>query len=262
MIALPELLAFAHQLADEAAKITRAHFRQPINIESKSDNSPVTLADKATEKRLRCLINHRYPQHGIIGEEQENQPAEGEFEWVIDPIDGTRNFIAGYPLYGTLIALLKAGRPILSLIDMPILEERFFATCDSPTCYTKQGKTRQLSTSGCQQLERANLFSTDYAMFSTAENRQLHSLRQSVAMVRYNGDCYLYAMLAAGWIDIVVESDLKIYDFIPLQLIVQQAGGMITDWQGKPLSKTSRGQVLACANADLQNKALVQLATE
>lgn len=259
MTELPVLLAFAHQLADEAAKITRAYFRQPIEVENKADSSPVTLADKATETRLRCLIRHRYPDHGIIGEEQENFATAGAFEWVIDPIDGTRSFITGYPLYGTLIALLKAGQPVLSIIDMPILGERFFATANTPTCYTKQGETKQLVTSNCQQLDKANLFSTDYGMFTNKENQQLKALRQAVAMVRYNGDCYLYAMLAAGWIDIVVESDLKVYDFMPLQLIIQQAGGVITDWHGRPLTKNSQGQVLACANTDLLDNALRKL---
>lgn len=251
-----ELLTFAHELANIAREITLCYFRQPLAVEGKNDGSPVTLADKKTEATLRERIEQRYPEHGIIGEEQAQKTGNSRYEWILDPIDGTRSFISGYPLYGTLICLLHDGLPMVSLIDMPALDERFYACSNSGTYYRKR-QYEQIITAGCaDKLTDAMLFSTDYGMFSKAENKQAQPLRRAVSLVRYNGDCYLYAMLAAGWIDIVLEADLKIYDFLPLKLIVEQAGGMITDWQGRPLSKNSNGQILAAGNSKLHEQAL------
>lgn len=262
MSAYQEFLAFAHELADAAREVTLAYFRQPLTIENKADQSPVTIADKKTEALLREHINRRYPDHGIIGEEQAAQAGAGTYEWILDPIDGTRSFISGYPLYGTMICLLKDGLPIVSVVDIPAQDERFFATADGKTHYRKGDSEPAIHSSPCQHLDQAMLFSTDVAMFNTVEAAQIADLRQTVAMVRYNGDCYLYAMLAAGWIDIVLETDLKVYDFMPLMLIVQQAGGVISDWQGKKLTKNSRGQVLATANPALHQAALSLIKTE
>lgn len=251
-----DVLVFAHELADTARQVTLGYFRQNLAVENKADSSPVTVADKETEAVLRKHIAQRYPTHGIIGEEQSAKTGEGIYEWIIDPIDGTRSFISGYPLYGTLICLLENGSPIVSIIDMPAQDERFFATANSPTQYRKGSTEQAVSTSDCQQVTDAVLFSTDATMFTENEEEQITPLREAVAMVRYNGDCYLYAMLAAGWIDVVLESDLKIYDFLPLRLIVEQAGGTISDWQGQPLTKQSGGQVLATANSTLHLAAL------
>ncbi len=257
-----EYLDFAQQLADSAREITLSYFRQPLGIEGKADGSPVTVADKKTEAALRQRIGQRYPDHAITGEEQAAKPGTSHYEWIIDPIDGTRSFISGYPLYGTLICLLENGAPVVSVIDMPALDERFYASVDSKTTYRKGQYENFASTGSCHQLAEAMLFSTDYGMFTAAEQRIADALRKRVGMVRYNGDCYLYAMLSAGWIDIVLESDLKVYDFLPLRLIVEQAGGMISDWQGRPLSKESSGQVLATANATLHQQALAMLASK
>lgn len=254
-----DFLAFAHELADVAREITLSYFRQELTVDNKSDDSPVTIADKATEQLLRDKITQRFPEHGIIGEEQSAKIGDSAYEWILDPIDGTRSFISGYPLYGTLICLLENNEPIVSIIDIPAQNERFFATVDLPTRYVCKGKEQIACTNDNQQLSEAILFSTDYGMFSQSENQQLNPLRQAVSMVRYNGDCYLYAMLSAGWIDLVVESDLKVYDFMPLKLIVEQAGGVITDWQGHTLTKNSQGQVLAATNQALHTAALRQL---
>lgn len=256
---LADLLAFAHRLADTARTITLNYFRQPIDIVQKFDGSPVTLADRKTEQALREMIENHYPQHGIIGEEQAAKSGNSEFEWIIDPIDGTKNFIAGLPLYGTLICLLKSGQPIVSIIDIPAQDERWSASIQQQTIYQKNQQQDTLNCSSNTALSQATLCSTDYSMFTAAEHKQATALRQSVAQIRYNGDCYLYAMLASGWIDIVLESDLKIYDFLPLVLIIEQAGGIISDWQGQPLTKASNGQVLASANAALHQAALAQL---
>ncbi|MGY0399990.1 MAG: histidinol-phosphatase [Ostreibacterium sp.] len=249
-------LSFAHELADKAREITLHYFRQNISIERKSDSSPVTIADKQAESLLRKNISRRFPNHGIIGEEFSAKATQCDYEWIVDPIDGTKNFISGYPLYGTLICLLEKGIPVVSIIDIPALDERFFATADTPTAYCHGGITHELITTPKQQLSDAILFSTDYTMFSNIEHQQVKPLREAVNMVRYNGDCYLYAMLSAGWIDVVLEADLKIYDFLPLILIVEQSGGIITDWKGNQLTKNSSGQVLACSNDSLHQAAL------
>ncbi len=254
-----DFLRFAHALADAARQITLRYFRQRLIVDDKPDNSPVTVADKETEQALRHLISKRYPEHGIIGEEQAAKMTASDYEWVIDPIDGTRSFISGYPLFGTLICLLYKGEPIVSMIDMPAQDERFFATKTMPTYYRKGGKTQIINANQQHEVAEAILFSTDYEMFSAAENSQAMALRQAVKMVRYNGDCYLYGMLAAGWIDLVLEADLKVYDYLPLTLIVEQAGGKMTDWQGRRLHKNSSGQVLAATNATLHTAALAYL---
>ncbi len=253
------LLDFAQQLADSAREITLTYFRQPVDIEKKQDGSPVTIVDKKTERRLRQLIERYFPEHGIIGEEQAAKQTDSEFEWIIDPIDGTKSFLSGYPLYGTLIAVLQEGEPVVSVIDMPALDERFFACKDLPTQCTQSGVTKTVTTKPDCQLSQAICYSTDYTMFSKVEHQQLTLLRKSVSMLRYNGDCYLYAMLASGWIDLVVEADLKVYDFLPLCLIVEQAGGVITDWQGQKLDKNSIGQVIAASNQRLHQIALEKI---
>lgn len=256
MSEIADFLAFAHELADTARGVTLSYFRHPITIEKKTDNSPVTLADKATEALLREKITQRFPEHGIIGEEESNKVSQSDYEWILDPIDGTKSFISGYPLYGTLICLLKNGRPMVSVIDIPALNERYSATINTPTLCAKNTELQQAKTAEKTGLADCLLYSTDYAMFTAEEHRRVAPLRQAVSMVRYNGDCYLYAMLASGWIDVVLEADMKIYDFLPLVLIVEQAGGIITDWQGQPLSKESNGQILACANQTLHQAAL------
>ncbi|WP_218110605.1 histidinol-phosphatase [Ostreibacterium oceani] len=249
-------LDFAHLLADEARSITLDYFRRPLQVTKKSNETPVTVADQTTESRLRQLIELHYPDHSIIGEEHAEKSTQSTYQWVIDPIDGTKNFVAGIPLFTTLIALFKSGQPILSLIDAPAQDERWIASKETPTTYQRQQTTQLVRTRDTTSLDKAILCSTDLSMFSDAENAQVQPLRDTVSLIRYNGDAYLYAMLASGWIDLVLESDLQPYDFLPLRLIVEQAGGSITDWQGNPLTRSSCGQVLASANATLHQQAL------
>ncbi len=252
-----EFLDFAHHLADSAREVTLSYFRRrDLNVEKKADSSPVTIADRQTEVVLREKISATFPDHGIIGEEQSQKRAQSAYEWIIDPIDGTKNFLSGFPLYGTLICLLHNGAPVVSIIDIPAQDERFFATASTPTLYRKGNVDTIIHTNENHCLHTSVLYSTDYSMFSPSENDVVQTLRNAVSLVRYNGDCYLYGMLAAGWIDIVLEADLKIYDFLPLVLIVERAGGTMTDWRGVPLNKNSNGQVLACANQTLHQAAL------
>lgn len=254
---LADIVPFAHQLCDQAAAITQRYFRQPLTIISKSDTSPVTIADRESEQHIREQIHQRFPDHAIIGEEYGASGAS-PWQWIIDPIDGTRSFISGFPTYATLLALLHHGAPVLSIINMPALGERFIATRDSNI----RLNDTPIHCAQTSILANAKLQSTDPGMFSAQQWQQRQQLARHVALDRFNGDGYLYAMLAAGWIDIVCEADLKPYDYLPLMLIVEQAGGVISDWQGKSLTMQSNGEVLAAATPALHRAALAALNAE
>lgn len=247
-----DYLLFAQHLADQARTVTLSYFRQAIDILDKNDLSPVTIADQQTEALLRDLIQKRFPEHGILGEEAERHQSEADFQWILDPIDGTRSFISGFPVFCTLIALFYRGEAIVSVVDMPVLKERFIACHDRPTELNGQ----RLQTRQTTEINQMSLFSTDPFMFSPEQFARQKRLSDGVKLRRYTGDAYLYAMLSAGWIDAVIEADLKPYDFLPLKLIVEQAGGVITDWDGQGLHFGSSGEVLASANPILHQKAL------
>lgn len=244
-------LRFAEQLADAARAITGKYFRRELVVTRKADASPVTVADRETERCLRRLIEEHYPDHAIVGEE-EGSSGTSSWRWIIDPIDGTKSFLSGFPVYCTLIALFHDQRPFLSLLDMPVLDERFTATHDR---FSQMNGTI-LHTRQTSSLNQALCYSTDPEMFTAVQQQRLAPLRDSLCMQRYGGDGYLYAMLAAGWIDLVVEADMKPYDYLPLILIVEQAGGVISDWAGKPLTSQSTGEILAAATPALHQAAL------
>lgn len=250
---LPEYIAFAEQLADEARAISLAYFRHPLATQWKSDASPVTQADQETEAHLRALIAARYPDHAILGEELGEQ-GDSPWRWIIDPIDGTRSYMSGHPLFATLIALYHHDQAVLNLIDMPALNERFIASREQATTFNGQPVHTR-----AQPLEQAIVYSSDPGMFSAAQYATREQLAKHCALSRYGGDAYQYAMLAAGWIDIVIEADMKAHDFMPLVLIVEQAGGIISDWQGAPLTRHSKGEILACATPELHAQALAAL---
>lgn len=249
-----ELLTFAAQLADRAREITLHYFRQPLNIVDKNDASPVTIADQETESALRTMIAARFPEHGIIGEEYGAQSGASPYRWIIDPIDGTRSFISGFPIYCTLIALLHHDKPLLSIIDMPRLDERFSAADNGS--YLNGTK---IAVSTCRDISQALCYSTDPTMFNPQQYQKHQALAQAVRQQRYTGDGYAYAMLAAGWIDLVVEAGMKIHDFLPLIPIIEQAGGIISDWQGQPLTNRSNGEILAAATPQLHRQAMALL---
>ncbi|SUO97014.1 histidinol-phosphatase [Suttonella ornithocola] len=254
---LLELLTFAEHLADEARKITQYYFRQPLSIQNKVDQSPVTIADQKTEAYLRQLIKETYPTHAIIGEEH-GSTGNSPYRWILDPIDGTKSYISGFPIYCTLIALLYQEQPLISLIDMPALNERFTATAEQTTQLNQQ----PIQTAHTQTLSESICYTTSLDMFSAKELPAFQALSNAVRLQRYTGDGYNYAMLAAGWIDLVVESDMKPYDYLPLILIVKKAGGMITDWHGNSLTLNSKGDILATANPALHQQALNYLNQE
>ena len=249
------VVELAHQLADRAGEIIRPYWQTPVAVDSKADASPVTLADREAEAAMRALIEQHYPEHGIIGEEHGNVRPEAAYQWVLDPIDGTRAFIAGTPTFTTLIALCKDGIPILGIIDQPITKERWVGIAGQKT--TLNGAP--VHTAPCNDLPQATLAATAMQYFTPEQTAVFERVREHCGKVEFGGDAYLFARLASGTLDIVIEAGMKPYDFCALVPVIEGAGGVITDWDGKPLTTTSDGTVMAAASKELHRDALVIL---
>ncbi len=251
---------FARDLADAARPIAASAFRSRIPVEAKSDGSPVTEADRAIERTLRDAIHRRYPAHGLIGEEFGNDRPDAEWTWAIDPIDGTGAFASGLPTFATLIALLHRGSPVLGLIDQPILQERWLGAVFDGTPplaeFASPAGTQQIHTSSTPDLENAIGFATTPAMFHGGARTAWQRLSAALDRVRYGVDAYAYGLLALGRIDLVCEASLKPWDYLALDPVIRAAGGVITDWQGRPLTANSGDQVLAAATRPLHRAAL------
>jgi histidinol phosphatase-like enzyme (inositol monophosphatase family) len=245
MVVSADFVALAHRLADAARPISSRYFRTPVPVDDKSDASPVTIADREAEAAMRAILTKEVPQHGVYGEEHGVERADAEYVWVLDPIDGTRAFITGLPIWGTLIALLHRGRPILGVIDQPILAERWLGVDGQPSTFNG----RPIRVRACPGLDRAYMYSTTPIMFSGDVARKHAALADAVKLFRWGGDCYAYGLLASGHVDLVVENDLKLYDFAALVPVIAGAGGVVTDWQGRPLDRDSDGSVLAAGDA-------------
>lgn len=244
----------AERLAEVARSIAVRHFRTPLAVMRKSDGSPVTIADKEIESEMRRLIRAAFPGHAIRGEEFPPE-GSGEFTWVLDPIDGTKSFITGFPLFGSLIALMQGERPVLGVIEVPALAERWVGCAGSPTLFNG----REARTSACRALADAVVYTTTAETFNREERSRFEALGARAALRRYGGDCYLYGMLASGSCELVVEVQLKPHDFMAVIPVVEGAGGRISDWRGAPLSSTSDGRVVAAANEILWRDAVAEL---
>ena len=240
-------ISLIHRLAEAAGAAIRPYFRAEFGLESKSDATPVTLADRAAEAAIRSILESERPGDGIIGEEYGTVRESASRQWVIDPIDGTTSFVAGRPIFGTLIALMEDGWPVLGLIDQPILKERWIGAVGHPTTFNGV----PVKTRSCPDLAQAILSTTSPNCFSTHEGEHFMALAAKTAHRRliWGGDCYNYALLASGHIDIVVEAGLKIHDFAALIPVVEGAGGMMCDWAGEPLNADSAGHVIALGDA-------------
>ena len=257
---ISEFLGFAHELADASGEVICKHFRQAPSVASKGEAfDPVTIADTKAEDILRDMISKRFPNHGILGEEGADKASGGgaSLRWILDPIDGTRSFLMGLPLWGTLIALYDGDTPLLGMMNQPFTGERFEGSGEG-SFHHRGGKRAPLKTRSCSTIGEAILGATDPAMFRGDEAVAFQRLATQVRMRRFGGDCYLYCALAAGWIDLVVESDLHYYDILPLIPIVQGAGGVMTDWNGSTLQ--GGGAVCASGNIQLHAKILELLA--
>ena len=257
-------LAFAGALADAAAAQTLAHFRRPaLRAQSKQDGSPVTRADKAAERAMRALIAKRRPQDGVLGEEEPPKNPQAEWVWVLDPIDGTRSFISGSPLYCVLVGLLRFGSPVLGVLDMPALGERWTgATFPTLTGAWKNGKRcrRPPQTGG---LRAATFAATTLGLEGGRANARLRRLADACGQTRAGGDAFNYGCVASGFLSIAADYNMQAHDYLPLVPIVAGAGGVMSDWRGKPLrwrAGAPARQTLACANAKLARRALALLA--
>jgi inositol-phosphate phosphatase/L-galactose 1-phosphate phosphatase/histidinol-phosphatase len=256
VVELDRYLALASDLADASGAAIRPYFRQPLAVDDKPDLSPVTIADRAAEMAMRRLIAARFPAHGIIGEEFGPERESAEFIWVLDPIDGTKSFISGVPLFGTLIALAHHGRPILGIIDQPISRERWIGAAGRATTFNGN----PVRTRPCAALAAATVFSTSPDMFVGADVAAHAKIAAAAKLVRYGADCYAYGLLALGFIDLVVEASNKPYDFCAMPPIIEGAGGVASDWRGAPLTLASDGRVLVAGDRRAHQQALALLA--
>jgi len=253
-----DFATFVDQLAAAASEAILPFFRTSLSIEDKgrSGFDPVTAADRAAEAAMRALIRKHFPGHGIIGEEFGAERVEAEYVWALDPIDGTKSFICGLPIWGTLIALTRAGAPVYGMMHQPFTRERF--TGDGAAArYRGPSGERGLQVRQCASLADAILATTSPLLMNEADRRSFSRVEQAVRLSRYGGDCYAYCMLAAGHIDLVIETELKAYDVLPLIPIITGAGGVITSWEGGPA--TAGGRVIAAGDARAHQAAMALL---
>lgn len=252
------LMEFAHDLADISGAVILPYFRRPLSVKNKAGPSafdPVTAADRGAERAIRKAILARYPDHDVIGEEYGGADRGARYRWLIDPIDGTRSFIMGSPLWGTLIGLFDGTRPLLGLMDQPFTRERFWSDGAAARWRAPTGKARRVATRACPSLEDAILTTTHPDLFAAGEEAErLAAVRARVRMVRYGGDCYGYCLLAAGFVDLIIEAGLKPYDVAPLVPIIEAAGGMVTTWDGGPAS--GGGRIVASGDPRVHEQAL------
>jgi len=252
-------LDLAHLMADAARSAILPYFRRPdLTAENKLEGGfdPVTIADRAGEEAMRALLEAHRPDDAILGEEFGHKPGQSGRVWVLDPIDGTRGFISGTPTWGVLIALSDESGPILGIIDQPYIAERFVGAAGIAQMTGPRGQTR-LQTRSTRSLDDAILFTTFPEVGTPTERQAFEAVAGKVRLTRYGMDCYAYALLAAGQIDLVIEAGLQAYDIQAPIAVVSAAGGVVTDWTGGPVHQG--GRCLAAANPDLHAQALAIL---
>lgn len=275
MMLQKEFTAFAIELAEAANEETLKYWRKTsLGVETKNDASPVTVADKNAETAMRTLVKRRYPSHAIFGEEhgielglEKSDDKKHEYLWVFDPIDGTKSFITGKPLWGTLIALLRDGEPVLGVLEQPVLKERWIGCKGTQTTFN--GDPVSVHGDEQKELKEALMYSTTPLMFYDENEVRYERLKREVKIPMFGCDCYAYGLLASGFCDIVCEADLKPYDYMALVPIVLGAGGKMTDWEGEPLKfvveeeggdgESFQGEVLAAASERLWKASVASL---
>ncbi|SIO56671.1 myo-inositol-1(or 4)-monophosphatase [Rhodovulum sp. ES.010] len=251
-----DLIATAHALADAARAATLAHFRDgALGVENKAGEGfdPVTLADREAEEAMRAVLAQRRPADAILGEELAHRPGTSGLTWVLDPIDGTRGFVCGTPTWGVLIAVADASGPILGVIDQPYIGERFIGGLGCAALQARAG-TRPLATRPPRPLSEAAVFTTYPEVGSAVEGRAFADLARRARLTRYGMDCYAYALVALGQVDLVVEAGLGAHDIQAPIAVIEAAGGLVTDWQGGPAH--GGGRALAAANPAIHAEAL------
>jgi len=248
--------AFIGRLATASGEVILPFFRTSLSIDNKSmvhEFDPVTEADRAAEAVMRRLIKANFPQHGIVGEEFGSEHEDAEYVWVLDPIDGTKSFIAGFPIWGTLIALMHRGTPVFGMMHQPFIGERFSGDSGSAFYSGSAGK-RRLAVRRYASLQDATMFTTSPLLMNAADRASFGRVEQAVRLTRYGGDCYSYCMLAAGHLDLVIETELKPYDIAALVPIITGAGGIVTTWEGSPA--TGGGRIVAAGDKRVHEAAL------
>jgi len=258
-----ELVTFAHQLADVSQTVILPFFRRELSVSNKAqlgDFDPVTEADRAAETAIRALIQSTHPTHAILGEEHGSRAGTAPFRWVIDPIDGTRAFIIGLPTWGTLIGLEANERPAIGLMNQPYTGDRFWSDGTTSSYRGADGITKRIHSRTDARLDGAQMAATDPTMFrDDRDGAAFEAVRARVTGCRFGTDCSAYALLAAGFIDLVIEVGLKPYDIVALIPIIENAGGVVTTWDGG--EARHGGRIIAAANAALHSEALELLAS-
>lgn len=253
-----DFTAFVDQLATASGDTILPFFRTALTVENKKpgDFDPVTIADRAAEDAMRALIRRNFPSHGIVGEEYGEERADAEYVWVLDPIDGTKSFIAGMPAWGTLIGLTRLGEPVFGMMHQPFTRERFSGDGQAAHYRGPAGK-RSLHVRACASLKEAVLYTTSPRLMNKADRATFERVEEAVRLSRYGGDCYAYCMLAAGQIDLVIETELKAHDVLPLIPIINGAGGIITSWENGPAF--GGGRIVAAGDKRVHKAALEML---
>jgi myo-inositol-1(or 4)-monophosphatase len=237
-----DFAAFVDELATASGEAILPFFRTSLSVEDKSSGGqfdPVTQADRAAERAMRAMIQHAFPDHGIIGEEFGSDRADAEYVWALDPIDGTKSFISGMPAWGTLIALMRSGEPVFGMVHQPFIGERFSGD-GGGAHYRGPAGARDLLVRKCASLHEAILYTTSPLLMKEGDRALFRRVESAVRMSRYGGDCYAYCMLAAGHVDLIIETELKPHDVLALIPIIAGAGGLMTTWEGGPAERGGR----------------------
>ena len=249
-----DFTAFVDRLAEVSGEKILPFFRTNLAVSHKGMGAfdPVTEADRAAEMAMRALIGRNFPDHGIIGEEHGNERTDAEYVWVLDPIDGTKSFINGMPTWGTLIGLLRFGEPVFGMMHQPFIRERFSGDSGAAQ-YRGPAGARDLRVRACANLKDALLQTTSPRLMNETDRAKFGRVEAAVKLSRYGGDCYAYCMLAAGQLDLVIETELKPHDILPLIPIIAGAGGIVTGWDGGP---PTAGRVVAAGDKRVHEQAL------
>jgi myo-inositol-1(or 4)-monophosphatase len=254
------LVEFAHRLADASGAVIRPFFRQRIEVVHKPGQhrfDPVTEADKGAERAIRAIIDRERPQDGILGEEYGEKPGSNGLRWVLDPVDGTRGFITGRHEWGSLIALERDEMPVLGILDQPVLGERFIGF-NGHAMLHQDGQVTRLKTRACADIGEAILCCTDPSAYFTLEQQDaFQRVKAAARMTRYSGDCYLFAALALGFIDIIIEANFHRWDIAALMPLVEGAGGVVTSWDGGDCRDGK--SILACGDRRMHEAAMALL---
>jgi myo-inositol-1(or 4)-monophosphatase len=254
-----DFAAFVDELATASGEAILPFFRTSLGVEDKGSAAgfdPVTAADRAAESTMRSLIKRSFPEHGIVGEEYGDENTDAEYVWVLDPIDGTKSFITGMPAWGSLIALTRNGAPVFGMMHQPFIGERFSGD-GGAAHYRGPAGERALHVRPCAALSDAMLFTTNPRLMNEADRAAFGRVEAALKLSRYGGDCYAYCMLAAGHVDLVIETGLKPHDIVALIPIIQGAGGVVTNWEGG--SAVKGGRVIAAGDRRVHDAAMKML---